>query len=146
MPDIHVIHGPNLNMLGKREPEIYGSRNLDQINRELTKTAAPLGLSLHFFQSNHEGILVDEIHRIYEMSSAGVIINPGGLTHTSVVLRDALAMLACPVVEVHLSNIHKREPFRHTSLMSDIVMGQIAGFGHFGYHMAVMALHRYLSK
>lgn len=146
MLDIYVLNGPNLNMLGKREPEIYGSRTLDQIHGELTKKAEPLGLSLHFFQSNHEGALVDEIHRIYEMSSAGVIINPGGLTHTSVVLRDALAMLTCPVVEVHLSNIYKRETFRHTSLLSDMVMGQITGFGHFGYHMALMAIHHHLSK
>jgi 3-dehydroquinate dehydratase II len=146
MPDIYVLNGPNLNMLGKREPEIYGAQTLDQIHGELTKAAKPLGLSLHFFQSNHEGALVDEIHRIYEMTSAGVIINPGGLTHTSVVLRDALAMLICPVVEVHLSNIYKRESFRHTSLLSDMVMGQITGFGHFGYHMALMALHHHLSK
>ena len=146
MPDIFVLNGPNLNMLGKREPEIYGSQTLDQIHQELTKTAEPLGLLLHFFQSNHEGALVDEIHGIYETSSAGVIINPGGLTHTSVVLRDALAMLTCPVVEVHLSNIYKRETFRHTSLLSDMVMGQITGFGHFGYHMALMALHHHLSK
>jgi 3-dehydroquinate dehydratase-2 len=145
VPDIFVLNGPNLNMLGKREPDIYGSHTLDQINRELAAAAQPLGLSLHFFQSNHEGALVDEIHRIYEISPGGVIINPGGLTHTSVVLRDALAMLTCPKVEVHLSNIYKREPFRHTSLLSDIVLGQITGFGHFGYHMALMALHRHLS-
>jgi 3-dehydroquinate dehydratase II len=146
MPDIYVLNGPNLNMLGKREPEIYGAQTLDQIYGELTKAAKPLGLSLHFFQSSHEGALVDEIHRIYEMASAGVIINPGGLTHTSVVLRDALAMLTCPVVEVHLSNIYKRESFRHTSLLSDMVTGQITGFGHFGYHMALLALHQHLSK
>jgi 3-dehydroquinate dehydratase-2 len=145
VPDIFVLNGPNLNMLGKREPDIYGSHTLDQINRELTEAAKPLGLSLHFFQSSHEGALVDEIHRIYHTSPGGVMINPGGLTHTSVVLRDALALLACPKVEVHLSNIYKREPFRHTSLLSDIVTGQITGFGHFGYHMALMALHRHLT-
>lgn len=146
MPDIFVINGPNLNMLGKREPDIYGSLTLDKINRELTAAAEPLGLSLSFFQSNHEGALVDHIHQMVDQSPAGVIINPGGLTHTSVVLRDALVMLSCPKVEVHLSNIYKREPFRHTSLLSDIVTGQITGFGHFGYHMALLALHHHLSS
>ncbi len=145
MPDIFVINGPNLNMLGKREPGIYGSHTLDKINRELTAAAERLGLSLYFFQSNHEGVLVDRIHQMVDQAPAGVIINPGGLTHTSVVLRDALVMLSCPKVEVHLSNIYKREPFRHKSLLSDIVTGQITGFGHFGYHMALSALHHHLS-
>ncbi len=146
MPDIFVINGPNLNMLGKREPGIYGSHTLDKINRELTAAAEPLRLSLYFFQSNHEGALVDHIHQMVDQPPAGVIINPGGLTHTSVVLRDALVMLSCPKVEVHLSNIYKREPFRHKSLLSDIVTGQITGFGHFGYHMALSALHHRLSS
>jgi 3-dehydroquinate dehydratase II len=145
MPDILVINGPNLNMLGKREPDVYGSRTLAQINQDLENAAKPLGLTLHFFQSNHEGELVDEIHRMFAMAPAGVIINPGGLTHTSVALRDALIMLPCPKVEVHLSNIYKRETFRHTSLLSDMVTGQITGFGHFGYHMALSALHQHLS-
>lgn len=145
MPDIFVINGPNLNMLGKREPGIYGSHTLEQINRELTAAAERLGLSLYFFQSNHEGALVDRIHQMVDQAPAGVIINPGGLTHTSVVLRDALVMLSCPKVEVHLSNIYQREPFRHKSLLSDIVTGQITGFGHFGYHMALSALHHHLS-
>ena len=145
MPDIFVINGPNLNMLGKREPGIYGSHTLEQINRELKTAAEPLGLSLYFFQSNHEGDLVDRIHQMVDQAPAGVIINPGGLTHTSVVLRDALAMLSCPKVEVHLSNIHQRESFRRRSLLSDIVTGQITGFGHFGYHMALSALHHHLS-
>ncbi|MCF8112850.1 MAG: type II 3-dehydroquinate dehydratase [Desulfotignum sp.] len=146
MPDIFVINGPNLNMLGKREPDIYGSLTLDKINRELTAAAEPLGLSLSFFQSSHEGALVDHIHQMVDASPAGVIINPGGLTHTSVVLRDALVMLSCPKVEVHLSNIYQREPFRHKSLLSDIMTGQITGFGHFGYHMALLALHQHLSS
>jgi 3-dehydroquinate dehydratase II len=145
MPDILVINGPNLNMLGKREPDVYGSRTLAQINQDLENAANPLGLVLHFFQSNHEGELVDQIHRMFDQAPAGVIINPGGLTHTSVALRDALVMLPCPKVEVHLSNIYKRESFRHTSLLSDIVLGQITGFGHFGYHMALSALHQHLS-
>ncbi|HKJ98241.1 MAG TPA: type II 3-dehydroquinate dehydratase [Desulfotignum sp.] len=145
MPDIFVINGPNLNMLGKREPGIYGSHTLEQINQELTAAAEPLGLSLYFFQSNHEGALVDQIHQMVDPAPAGVIINPGGLTHTSVALRDALVMISCPKVEVHLSNIYKREPFRHKSLLSDIVTGQVTGFGHFGYHMALSALHHLLS-
>lgn len=144
MPDIFILNGPNLNMLGKREPHIYGSHTLDRINQELTEAAKPLGRTLHFFQSNHEGSLVDEIQQIFARAPGGVIINPGGLTHTSVALRDAMAMLSCPVVEVHLSNIYKREPFRHQSLLSDIVTGQITGFGPFGYHMALLALHHRL--
>ena len=145
MPDIFVLNGPNLNMLGKREPDIYGSHTLEQINRELTAAAETLGLSLYFFQSNHEGALVDHIHRMVDKPPAGVIINPGGLTHTSIVLRDAMVMVSCPKVEVHLSNIYQREPFRHTSVLSDIVTGQITGFGHFGYHMALSALYHHLS-
>lgn len=132
-------------MLGKREPDVYGSQTLVQINQDLENAAKPLGLTLHFFQSNHEGELVDQIHRIFAGAPAGVIINPGGLTHTSVALRDALVILPCPKVEVHLSNIYKRESFRHTSLLSDIVLGQITGFGGFGYHMALSALHHHLS-
>jgi len=146
MPDIFVINGPNLNMLGKREPGIYGSHTLEQINRELKTAAEPLGLSLYFFQSNHEGDLVDRIHQMVDQAPAGVIINPGGLTHTSVALRDALVMISCPKVEVHLSNIHQRESFRRRSLLSDIVTGQITGFGYFGYHLALSALHHHLSS
>ncbi|PIE62345.1 MAG: type II 3-dehydroquinate dehydratase [Desulfobacter postgatei] len=138
---IHVINGPNLNMLGKREPEIYGAFTLDQINGELKARAHGLGLCLHFFQSNHQGRILDYIHAVFEQGPAGVIINPGALTHTSVALRDALAMLSCPIVEVHLSNIHKREPFRHTSMIADIATGQLTGFGHYGYYMALDFLH-----
>lgn len=140
-PQIHVINGPNLNMLGKREPEVYGSLSLDDINQELEVLADELGLSLSFFQSNHEGELLDHIHTIFEQGSAGVIINPGAFTHTSVALRDALLLLSCPIVEVHLSNIHKRETFRHKSMIADIATGQMTGFGHFGYHMALNFIH-----
>ena len=136
-PLVHFINGPNLNMLGKREPEVYGSLSLDDINRELEELARELGLSVCFFQSNHEGAILDHIHDIFEGNPAGLIINPGALTHTSVALRDALLVLTCPIVEVHLSNIHKREPFRHTSMIADIAAGQMTGFGHFGYHMAL---------
>lgn len=138
---IHVINGPNLNMLGKREPDIYGALTLDQINGELKTRADTLGLSLDFFQSNHEGMILDYIHAAFEQDPAGVIINPGALTHTSVALRDALSMLSCPIVEVHLSNIHKRETFRHTSMIADIATGQLTGFGHYGYRMALDFLH-----
>jgi 3-dehydroquinate dehydratase-2 len=138
---IHVINGPNLNMLGKREPEIYGAMTLDQINGELKNRADALGLSLDFFQSNHEGAILDYIHAAFEQGPAGVIINPGALTHTSVALRDAISMLSCPIVEVHLSNIHKRETFRHTSMIAGIATGQLTGFGHHGYYMALDFLH-----
>ncbi len=138
---ILVINGPNLNMLGKREPEIYGSLTLDRINNELVRRASQMGLELECFQSNHEGAILDRIHQAFdERDIAGVIINPGALTHTSVALRDALVMLSCPKVEIHLSNIYKREPFRHKSMLADIVTGQITGFGHHGYTMALTAL------
>ncbi len=141
---MHVINGPNLNMLGKREPEIYGSLGLDEINRELTVAAKDLGLELAFFQSNHEGVILDRIHEIFEANPVGIIINPGALTHTSVALRDGLLLLSCPIVEVHLSNIHKRESFRHKSMLADIATGQLTGFGHYGYHMALNAIHQFL--
>ena len=141
-PHIFVINGPNLNMLGKREPEVYGAKTLDEINRDLADTAAALGLTVSFFQSNHEGLLVDHIQEIFEQNPAGVIINPGALTHTSVALRDALLLLSCPIVEVHLSNIYKREAFRHKSLVADIAPGHMAGFGHTGYTLALNFLHR----
>jgi 3-dehydroquinate dehydratase-2 len=137
---IQVMNGPNLNMLGKREPAIYGSLTLDQINTDLAQQAAPLGMALVFFQSNHEGAMVDKLHEMFDQGVDGIIINPGALTHTSVALRDALLLMSCPIIEIHLSNIYKREAFRHTSLLADIVVGQITGFGHYGYTMAVMAM------
>lgn len=142
---VHVINGPNLNMLGKREPEVYGNLSLDRINRGLEALAEKLGIELVFFQSNHEGMLLDHIHRMFEEDPAGVIINPGAFTHTSVALRDALLLLSCPIIEVHLSNIHKREGFRHKSMIADIAMGQLTGFGHFGYHMALRSIHHRVS-
>lgn len=139
---MYVINGPNLNMLGKREPEVYGFLGLDEINQGLMIEAAALDLELSFFQSNHEGEILDRIHMIFEENPLGLIINPGALTHTSVALRDALLLLSCPMVEVHLSNIHKRESFRHKSMLADIVTGQVIGFGHHGYRMALDAIHR----
>jgi len=145
-PRVFVINGPNLNMLGKREPHVYGFLGLDEINLQLSVAAKDLGLDLNFFQSNHEGSILDKIHEIFEKNPAGIIINPAALTHTSVALRDALLLLSCPIVEVHLSNIHKREPFRHKSMISDIAAGQIIGFGHHGYHMALSAIHHMIQS
>jgi 3-dehydroquinate dehydratase-2 len=141
-PRVYVINGPNLNMLGKREPAVYGYLSLDDINGQLAIEAEKLGLELVFFQSNHEGDILDHIHKIFEGNPAGLIINPGALTHTSIALRDALLLLSCPIIEVHLSNIHKREPFRHKSMIADIAMGQLTGFGHYGYRMALNAIHQ----
>jgi 3-dehydroquinate dehydratase-2 len=138
-PRIIVIHGPNLNLLGRREPEIYGRATLDEINTHLVALGAQLGLTLDTFQSNHEGAIVDRIQQtagVYD----GLIINAAAFTHTSIAIRDALAILKAPVIEVHLSNIHKREAFRHTSLMAGVVTGQIVGLGPSGYHLALRAL------
>lgn len=143
---IQVINGPNLNMLGKREPEIYGSYTLDQINADLAQMAKPLGVELNFFQSNHEGAIVDKIHELFNENINGIIINPGALTHTSVALRDALLLMTCPVVEIHLSNIYKRESFRHKSMLADMVTGQICGFGHYGYSMALNAMAKMVNE
>jgi len=133
-----VVNGPNLNMLGTRQPEIYGTTTLGDIEKRLTGLAEQIapGLQLAFVQSNHEGELIDAIQ---DQSSevAAIIVNAGGLTHTSVALRDALVAAARPVVEVHLSNIHAREDFRHHSYIAPIAIGQIAGFGAPGYEMAL---------
>jgi len=145
MPDktprkkILVIHGPNLNMLGTREPHIYGHASLDEINAGLQARGDQLGFEVKTFQSNHEGVIVDKIQQAMG-NCHGIIINPAAYTHTSVAIRDALAMLDVPVVEIHLSNIRKREPFRHQSMIADIVAARIAGFGSFGYMLALDGL------
>ncbi|MCH6562401.1 MAG: type II 3-dehydroquinate dehydratase [Myxococcales bacterium] len=136
---ILVLHGPNLNLLGEREPEVYGRTTLAEIDTRLREIAAENGVSLESFQSNHEGALVDRIQAA-RGAYQGIVINPGGFTHTSVALRDALVASGLPIVEVHLSNIHAREPFRRTSLVSDIVVGQITGLGPIGYELALLAL------
>lgn len=139
MKRILVIHGPNLNMLGKREPEKYGSVTLPEIEARLSRIAEEAGVSLDFLQSNHEGVLIDRLHAAFGQV-AGVLINPGGLTHTSVALRDALLCLSVPFVEVHLSNVYAREPFRHHSYLSDVAVGVISGFGAQSYELGLLGL------
>jgi 3-dehydroquinate dehydratase-2 len=138
-----VIHGPNLNMLGKREPEIYGYQTLDEINDRMKSRAGELDLLIETLQTNHEGEILDQIQQA-ETAFDGVLINPAAYTHTSIAIRDALAMLTIPVIEIHLSNIYKRESFRHTSLISDIVTAQISGFGPHGYLLALEGLAQML--
>lgn len=134
---ILVLHGPNLNLLGTREPEVYGSLTLAQINADLAAFAANEGAELKSFQSNHEGALVDRIQAAREDGCQFIIINPAAYTHTSVAIRDALAAVALPFVEVHLSNVHKRESFRQHSYFSDLAVGVICGLGAQGYQFAL---------
>jgi 3-dehydroquinate dehydratase-2 len=145
MQKVAVIHGPNLNMLGLREPEIYGTTNLEMLNQDLRAKAESLDLKIEIMQSNHEGQIVDFLHQNYQ-ELAGVVINPGGLTHTSVVLRDALASIRLPVIEVHISNIHRREEFRKKSITAEAAVGQITGLGVYGYLLALEGLKDVLRK
>ncbi|MFO7838850.1 MAG: type II 3-dehydroquinate dehydratase [Desulfosalsimonadaceae bacterium] len=142
---ILVIHGPNLNMLGTREPAVYGSRTLACINGQIVDLASELGMSAETMQSNYEGEIVSCIQKAAG-SVRGLIINPAAYTHTSIAIRDAVLMLDVPVIEIHLSNIHKREAFRRRSLLSDVATGQIAGFGADGYILAVRAMAELLKQ
>lgn len=135
--NVLVLHGPNLNLLGTREPEVYGATTLADINAALTERAKARGVTLAHFQSNHEGALVDRIHAAKSEGVEFIIINPAAYTHTSVALRDALAGVVIPYIEVHLSNVHRREPFRHHSYFSDLAEGTIVGLGAMGYQLAL---------
>ena len=143
MTKILLLHGPNLNLLGVREPGVYGSTTLDQVNERLTTLAEERGVELRTFQSNSEGILVDAIQEAMTWAD-GVVFNPGAYTHTSVALRDAIAGTGLKVVEVHLSNVHAREEFRHRSLLAPVCVGQISGFGWRSYVVGLDALLGYL--
>lgn len=142
---ILVLHGPNLNLLGLREPEIYGNLTLADVNNLLSQEATNLGVEISCLQSNHEGDLVDSIHRAFE-NYQGILINAGAYTHTSVAIRDALAGVNLPTVEVHLSNIYRREDFRHHSYIAPIAIGQISGFGVQSYILGLQALINHLQS
>jgi len=141
-----VLHGPNLNLLGRREPHLYGSLTLAELDADLVALGASLGATIETFQSNSEGNLVDRIQQTRDDGTDGLVINAAAYTHTSIAIRDALTFCERPAVEVHLSNVYKREPFRHTSLIADICIGQITGLGPDSYRLGLRALSSHLSR
>lgn len=145
MPKVLVIHGPNLNMLGMREPDVYGTKTLDEIDHMLRQDAAEMGLQLEIVQSNHEGEIIEAIQGAYERAQA-IIINPAGYTHTSVAIRDALAAVRLPVIEVHLSNLWAREQWRERSVTAPVCVGVIGGFGAVSYLLALRAANSIIEK
>ncbi|MGM0603322.1 MAG: type II 3-dehydroquinate dehydratase [Bacillota bacterium] len=145
MQKVAVVHGPNINMLGVREPEVYGTTNYKEMNKKIKKKAEDLELEVEIFQSNHEGEIADYLQSLID-DAAGIIINPAGLTHTSVVLKDTLIALRLPVIEVHISNIYRREDYRHKSITASAAVGQIAGLGINGYLLALEAMSRLLRE
>ena len=147
MKPILILHGPNLNMLGIREPEVYGSTTLDDINNQLTSLASELGCAVEFFQSNTEGTLIDRVQEARTRNS-GIVFNPGAYTHTSVALRDAISAISpLPVIEIHLSNVYARpDDFRHKSLLAPVCVGQISGFSAESYSLGLRAMHTHITK
>jgi 3-dehydroquinate dehydratase-2 len=143
MSKVLVLNGPNLNLLGRREPNVYGATTLQDLENELTANA-PTGMRLAFYQSNHEGEMIDRIHQLMDEPVDGIVINPGAWTHTSVAIRDALSAVTAPFIEVHISNVHAREAFRHHSYFSDIALAVIVGCGMQGYTFALETLNQYL--
>jgi 3-dehydroquinate dehydratase-2 len=137
---LYILNGPNLNTLGMREPEIYGHATLKDVEKLCVKTAKGFGLDVEFRQSNHEGVIIDWIHEAQAKKAAGIIINPAGYTNTSIAILDALLQIKAPVIEVHITNIHKRESFRHVSYISKVARGVIAGCGIEGYALAITAV------
>lgn len=146
MKKILVLNGPNLNLLGKREPNIYGDNTLDDLIVQLKKIATSYGAVIESFQSNHEGDLIDQIHHAGEENYTGIILNPGAFTHYSYAIRDAIASIDVPVIEVHISNVHARESFRRESVTAPVTVGQIVGFGFFGYELALKAMIEYIKR
>lgn len=146
MKKVCVIHGPNLNFTGIRQPEIYGSRTLEDINASIAEAARALDIETEIFQSNYEGAVIDKIQECHFNGTSGIIINPGAFTHYSYAIHDALAGVSIPAVEVHLSNIHKRDEFRRKSVTAPACMGQICGFGEYGYILALDALKNRFSS
>ena len=146
MKKILVLHGPNLNLLGTREPEIYGSTKLEDINALLERRAGEAGMQADFLQSNHEGVLVDAIQQAPAQGYSFILLNAAAYTHYSVALRDAIAAIQVPVIEIHLSNVHQREEFRHHSVIAPVVMGQICGFGADSYMAALEVVIRKLRQ
>jgi 3-dehydroquinate dehydratase II len=141
-----LLNGPNLNLLGSREPGLYGARTLPQIEAELTAEAKQLGHELQCYQKNQEGLLIDRIHQARQEQVEFILFNPGAFTHTSIALRDALLAVSIPFIEIHLSNVHAREAFRHHSYFSDIAAGVILGLGPIGYRLALQAAHQRLQQ
>jgi 3-dehydroquinate dehydratase-2 len=139
MKAVLVLNGPNLNLLGRREPQVYGRISLDEINEKLVKAGIELGIEVRAFQSNHEGALIDALQEA-SVWAAGIIFNPGGYTHTSIALRDAIASISPPVIEVHISNVYGREEFRYHSMISGVCRGKIVGFGWRSYWLALQAI------
>jgi len=143
-PTVFVLNGPNLNLLGTREPEIYGSDTLDDIGRMLDTKAQELNVAIDMRQTNHEGVLVDWLHEAREVGAKAVLLNAGAYTHTSIALMDAISSVELPAIELHLSNVHAREEFRHVSYIARVAVGVICGFGPAGYELAIDAMARHL--